>query len=294
MSNAALVVMAAGMASRYGSDKQTEGMGPNGEILLEYSIHDAMRAGFDKVVFIIKRGMREKIRTICGSRLEKEIQVCYAEQDFDSIPAFYKVPAERVKPFGTVHAVLCAEKCLNEPFAVINADDYYGVESFQQMYAYLQSDAKKGHAAMMGYRLKNTVSPSGSVTRGLCQIEGGFLKSVREVKKISLRADGKICEEKEPPEELNPESPVSMNFWGFSTDIFSDMRAYFEDFLGNIPEGNLKAECLLPEMVDHLVREGRLSVRVLETEATWFGVTYQADRENVQKALKKLHDQGIY
>lgn len=294
MSNAALVVMAAGMASRYGGDKQTEGMGPNGEILLEYSIHDAMRAGFDKVVFIIRRGMKEKIRAICGQRLEEKIEVRYAEQNFDSIPPFYTIPQARVKPFGTVHAVLCAEKCLNEPFAVINADDYYGVESFQQMYAFLRKDAKKGSAAMMGYRLRNTVSPSGSVTRGLCEIQNGFLKTVREVRKISLCAEGKIYEEAETPIELNPESPVSMNFWGFSPDIFPDMRAYFECFLRNIPADNIKAECLLPEMVDNLLREGKLRVRVLETEATWFGVTYQADRENVQKALKKLHDQGIY
>lgn len=294
MSKAALVVMAAGMASRYGGDKQVEGMGPHGEILLEYSIHDAMRAGFDKVVFIIKPGMQEKIRDICGKRLEKKIEVRYAEQDFSSIPAFYRVPAERIKPFGTVHAVLCAEEALSEPFAVINADDYYGVESFWQMFEFLIHDAEKGAAAMMGYRLKNTVSPSGSVTRGICAIENGMLSGVREVKKICLRENGRIFEEAVPPVELDPESPVSMNFWGFSTDVFSDMRDYFSAFLKSVPQGNITAECLLPEMVDALIKNGKLRVRVLETEAAWFGVTYRADRAHVQQALKALHDRGIY
>ena len=222
------------------------------------------------------------------------MEVCYAEQDFSSIPSFYSVPKDRVKPFGTVHAVLCAESFVHEPFAVINADDYYGVESFQQMYDFLIADAKQGSAAMMGYRLKNTVSPSGSVTRGLCSIENGMLRGVREVRKINLHADGKIFEEAEEPGILNPESPVSMNFWGFSPAIFLKMRNYFEDFLKNIPQENITAECLLPEMVDALIHLNQLQVRVLETEATWFGVTYRADRENVRAALKCLHDQGIY
>ena len=294
MSKAALVVMAAGMASRYGGDKQTEGMGPNGEILLEYSIHDAMRAGFDKVVFIIKPGMQEKIGSICGKKLAEKIEVCYAEQDFSSIPKFYKVPETRIKPFGTVHAVLCAEKCLEEPFAVINADDYYGVEPFGRMFSFLTQKAGKGEAAMMGYRLKNTVSPSGSVTRGLCVIDNGILTGVREVRKIALRKDGTIFEESETPAQLNPESPVSMNFWGFSTDVFTDMHAYFESFLQNIPEGNITQECLLPEMVDALVKHNALRVHVLETNASWFGVTYQADRAGVQQALLQLHEQGVY
>lgn len=294
MSKVALVVMAAGMASRYGGEKQVEGMGPHGEILLEYSIHDAMRAGFDKVVFIIKPGMAEKMREICGNRLEKSIEVRYAEQDFSSIPAFYPVPKERVKPFGTVHAVLCAQEYLSEPFAVINADDYYGVESFQQMFDFLNSNAADGSAAMMGYRLKNTVSKNGSVTRGLCAIQNGMLTGVREVKKIRQSEDGGIFEEADAEKRLDPESPVSMNFWGFAPSIFRDMRAYFENFLKHIPEGNLTAECLLPEMVDSLIHSGALRVRVLETEAVWFGVTYRADRENVVRALKKLHDEGVY
>ncbi len=294
MSKAALVIMAAGMASRYGSEKQVEGMGPNGEILLEYSVHDAKRAGFDKAVFIIRPGMREKIRAICGRRLESEIEVCYAEQDFASIPSFYKIPEGRVKPFGTVHAVLCARAFVKEPFAVINADDYYGVESFRQMYDFLVGGMGENQAAMMGYRLKNTVSPSGSVTRGLCAIENGMLTGVREVRKISLREDGTIFEETQTPRILDPESPVSMNFWGFSQDIFPCMQNHFERFLKNIQSGDIAAECLLPEMVDTLIRKGKLSVRVLETEATWFGVTYRADREKVRAALKSLHERGIY
>ena len=167
MKRAALVVMAAGRASRYGGNKQIEGMGPHGEILMEYSIYDAIRAGFTKVVFVIKPEMQERMQEICGDRIARQIDVRYAHQDFSSIPPVYTVPAERVKPFGTVHAVLCALEHIDEPFAVINADDYYGVESFAQMYAFLTTRCSAGRAAMMGYQLKNTVSKNGTVTRGI-------------------------------------------------------------------------------------------------------------------------------
>ena len=295
MSKAALVVMAAGMASRYGGNKQIEGMGPNGEILMEYSIRDAIRAGFTKVVFIIKREMLDRMKEICGDRFSKEIEVCYAFQDYDSIPASYAVPAERIKPFGTVHAVLCAKDCIDEPFAVINADDYYGVESFAQMYGFLCGLNQPGQAAMMGYWLKNTVSRYGTVTRGLCRVQDGCLAGVREAKKIQL-CDGGIYEISDPqkPERLDPESPVSMNFWGFHRGIFDVMERAFEAFLSRIPEGDITAEYLLPVMVDELIRSGELSVNVLTTAAIWFGVTYKEDRPMVAAELKKLHEAGVY
>lgn len=296
MNQAALVVMAAGMASRYGGNKQIEGMGPNGEILMEYSIYDAIRAGFTKVVFIIKRDMLQTMKALCGDRLEKQIEVCYAFQDFESLPAFYDVPAERVKPYGTVHAVLCAREFIREPFAVINADDYYGVESFQQMYAYLVSAHADSEAAMMGYRLRNTVSRHGTVTRGLCRVEGDRLVGVREAKRICRRDDETIEEISDDahPEVLDPDAPVSMNFWGFPKEIFPAMQDYFETFLRRAAHDDLTCECLLPVMVDRMIRADRLCVHVLETPAAWFGVTYKEDRPHVVAALRALHDRKVY
>ena len=296
MKKATLVVMAAGMASRYGGNKQIEGMGPNGEILLEYSIHDAVRAGFSKVVLIIKPEMRETMNRLMAVRSAGRVEIEYAYQDFASLPAFYTVPENRVKPFGTVHAALCARPFVHEPFAIINADDYYGVEPFQQMYEFLTGGCAPGHAAMMGYRLKNTVSRHGTVTRGLCRMENGLLTGVREVKGICQCDDGSIVEASAPDrmEPLDPEALVSMNFWGFPAEIFEPMQEYFEEFLRRSAPDDLLGECLLPVMVDRMIREGALDVRVLDTPAAWFGVTYKEDRPNVVRALKKLHEQGVY
>ena len=293
MKKAALVVMTAGMASRYGGNKQIEGMGPHGEILMEYSIYDAIRAGFTKVVFVIKPEMLDRMKEICGDRLSRRIEVAYAFQDFSSIPSFYPIPAGRVKPFGTVHAVLCALDKLSEPFAVINADDYYGVESFSQMYDFLTARSAPGQAAMMGYHLKNTVSEHGTVTRGICRVSGDRLTGVREVKKIRLRPDGVISDD-DSGEILPPEASVSMNFWGFSHEIAAPMRAAFETFLRTIDPSNLTAEYLLPIFVDQLIQSGDLSVTVLPTPAIWFGVTYKEDRPHVVSALADLHARGVY
>ena len=294
MKNTALVIMAAGMGSRYGGNKQTDGMGPNGEILMEYSIRDAIRAGFTKVVFIIKDGMQALMRDLCGRKFEQQIEICYAVQDFSSVPG--GVPEGRVKPFGTVHAVLCAKGYVNEPFAVINADDYYGVESFKQMHGFLQTVPDSGAAAMMGYMLRNTVSRHGAVTRGICQVDGGFLTAVREVKNVELRGDGSIANVTDPEsaEALDPESPVSMNFWGFGPGVFEVLEREFTAFVKRIPEGDLKAEYLLPVFVDEQLHAGGMTVRVLNTPASWFGVTYREDRPRVAEALKKLHEEGVY
>ena len=291
-----LVIMAAGMASRYGGNKQVEGMGPHGEILMEYSIYDALRAGFERVVFIIRPELEDMLRELCGDAISRHAEVRYVVQDYSSIPAFYHIPEDRKKPFGTVHAVLCAEEAVDGPFAVINADDYYGVESFAQMAGFLAGLGAEPRAAMMGYRLRNTVSSSGTVTRGICQVAGGRLLAVDEVKNIQLMPDGSVVDLSDggEPRPLDPEAPVSMNFWGFPKGVFALMHESFDRFLRNIPEGELKAEALLPNFVDECIHAGTLDVTVLPTAAQWFGVTYQQDRPGVVERLQELHAAGVY
>lgn len=297
--NAALVIMAAGLGSRYGGDKQTDGIGPSGEFLMEYAIHDAVKAGFTKVVFIIKPGMEELIRRMCGESLSKRIlpdgnplEVSYAFQDFSSIPDFYSIPADRVKPFGTVHAVLCAEHLIHEPFCVLNADDYYGTEAYQTIIEELRA-MPSGHAAMVAYRLKNTASLYGTVTRGICEVNDRFLRQVHETKRIQLFENGSLTD-LDTDTALDPNSLVSMNFWGFLPEIFPVMRDYFHTFLRNIADGDLKAECLLPVMVDDLLKQNTLKVSVLSSPARWFGMTYQEDRPLVAAALREMHGAGAY
>lgn len=297
---AALVIMAAGLGSRYGGNKQVDGIGPNGEILMEYSIHDALRAGFTKVVFIIKPDMVDMMKKLVGDRLEKRtaadgspVEVRYAIQDFSSVPAFYPIPEGRTKPFGTVHAVLCAAGAVDEPFCVINADDYYGVDAYRTLYEELGKLAPQGEAAMVGYLLKNTASLNGTVSRGVCEAENGNLLSIREALKIQLYADGSL-KDLDQDEALAPDTVVSMNFWGFTPGIFQDMRRYFEDFLRGDAGDNPKAECLLPVMVGHELEAGRLRVTVLHSADRWFGMTYQEDRQTVAEELKKLHEAGVY
>ena len=297
-----LVIMAAGLGSRYGGNKQTEGIGPNHEMLMEYSIFDAVRAGFSKFVFVIKPDMKPLIEALCGDLVAscrdqegKPVEVCYAMQDFSSVPSFYQIPSERTKPFGTVHAVLCAEKYINEPFAVVNADDYYGVDGFASMNQCLQG-LKDGEACMVGYYLKNTVSENGTVTRGVCSQENGMLTKVTETFKIQPFADGTIRDTATSEEGviLDPNALVSMNFWGFVPSVFQQMEAYFDAFLRKLTPADIKAECLLPIMVDDLMRKKEMVVHVLSTNATWFGITYPQDKPYVQQELKKLHDQGVY
>lgn len=294
--SATLVIMAAGLASRYGGAKQIEKVGPGGEILMEYTIHDAQRAGFDRFVIILQPQMLEDFRAVCGERLEGKAHVDYAFQSFDALPDWFAVPEGRTKPYGTVPAVLSGKDVITGKFAVVNADDYYGPGAFTLMYEALEKLPETGRGCMVAYKLRNTVSDFGTVTRGVCRIDGGEMTAVKETFKIGKAPDGSIrsFNDSEEGTVLDGESPVSMNFWGFTPSIFRDMRAYFENFLKHIPEGNLTAECLLPEMVDSLIHSGALRVRVLETEAVWFGVTYRADRENVVRALKKLHDEGVY
>lgn len=301
--NAALVIMAAGMGSRYGGEKQTDGIGPNGEAIMEYSVYDAVQAGFRKIVFIIKPEMEETLRKLCADRIRtwktpqgEPVEVVTVFQDFSSVPDFYTIPADRTKPFGTVHAVLCAKDAVQEPFAVINADDYYGKSAFATILDKLLTLQDQGQGAMVAYRLKNTVSDNGTVSRGVCQTEGGSLRKVKETLKIKKYPDGAIADVADPAQEiaLDPESPVSMNFWGFTPWIFEEMETYFHDFLKGLAPDEKKAECLLPVLVDKLITEGRLDVAVLDTDAVWFGVTYQEDRPVVVQALEQLHRSGAY
>lgn len=299
---AALVIMAAGLGSRYGGNKQVDGVGPGGEILMEYSIHDAIRAGFTKIVFIIKDDMVDLMRTLCGDRIVgltardgEPVEVCYAVQDYSSLPAFYTVPAGRTKPFGTTHAVLCARPYVQEPFCVINADDYYGVDAYRAIYQELGRLPQQGKATMVGYLLRNTVSAHGTVSRGVCHVENGHLTGIHEALKIQLFPDGTIADVADGQRrELAADMPVSMNFWGFMPSIFDQMEEYLDDFLRALPPEEIKAECLLPNMVGDLLKKGRLSVSVLHSADRWFGMTYHQDRQAVARELARLHENGTY
>ncbi len=295
-----LIIMAAGLGSRYGGCKQIEAIGPNGEILMEYSIYDALRAGFNKIVFILKPEMEREVRQLCGDYLSRRtaldgrpVEVCYAFQDFSSLPKPYTVPEGRTKPYGTVHALLCARDAVHEPFCVINADDYYGIDAYRTIYQALCHLPSRGRAAMVGYLLKNTASLHGTVSRGVCTVEGGDLRSVRETLKIQLYPDGTL-RDLEADRPLDPDTVVSMNFWGFMPSIFPVLEGYLRDFLAGEGGRSLKSECLLPVMVDDLLRRGDLSVSVLSSADAWFGMTYQQDRAVVARDLARLHISGDY
>ena len=291
-----LLIMAAGMGSRYGGNKQIDGMGPNGEILLEYSIYDALQAGFNKVVFIIKRDFEDRIRELVGDKLAGKAKVEYVYQEFESLPDWYKMPAERVKPFGTVQAVLSAKDAIHEPFGVINADDFYGRGAIDAIAAALPELRGAQDAAMVGYRLKNTVSPFGTVTRGVCATQDGLLRKVQETYKIRLCPDGLIRDMSGEGEGivLDPEALVSMNLWGYHPQMLDVMAQYFDDFVHTLTPGDEKRECLLPVMMDALTAQSRVRTRVLQTDEHWFGLTYQDDKPGVVAALRALHADGTY
>ena len=290
MNSTTLLIMAAGLGSRYGGNKQVDGIGPNGEILMQYSIYDAIKAGFNKLVFVIKPDYQALIEGICKGLDGVSLEFVY--QDFSSIPKSYAVPADRVKPFGTVHAVLCAKDAIKEPFAIINADDYYGADAFVKMYDELQR-LKAGQGTMVAYLLKNTVSKNGAVTRGVCtKDEKDRLVAVKETYSITVDDNGRICDA--DAGELDGESLVSMNMWGFLPTVFDDAAEEFERFLGEIPEGNIKAEYALPTMVDKFIGDGKLEISVLSTDSVWFGVTYKEDKAFVAEELLKMHNLGKY
>ena len=296
--NTTLLIMAAGLGSRYGGNKQIDRIGPNGEILMEYSIHDAVEAGFDKVVFVIRKSMDEVFRSMIGDKIARKVKVEYAFQEYDSLPGGFVPPADRSKPYGTVHAVMCAKDVIHEPFAVINADDYYGREAFRAMADALHRlQHEENKAYMVAYYLKNTVSKNGHVTRGVCTTdETGHLVKVVETFSIIPFPDGTIRDIHDNPDGviLDPDALVSMNMWGFHPSLFESGMQYLSDFLKDESGDPLKKECLLPSLVDTLMHTAGLKVEVLSTDSVWFGVTYKEDKEYVSGELQKLHDAGVY
>ena len=293
-----IVVMAAGLGSRYGGVKQIERLGPDGEILMEYAIYDALSAGFNRIVLIIKPEILGDVKELFGDRIEKStgIKIDYAFQTMDRFTGSRPEFSARTKPFGTVHAVICAKDCIKTPFAVMNADDYYGAEAFRVMSKKLEELNGAQDAAMVAYRLKNTVSPFGTVTRGVCNVENGLLRGVKETYKIKLFPDGTIRDtsESEDGPVLAPDTFVSMNLWGYHQDILPVMERYFASFLAALPADELKAECLLPTMMGELTADGRIGISVLDTNDRWFGLTYKEDKPGAVAALTALHENGTY
>lgn len=291
-----LVIMAAGLASRYGGAKQIEKVGPAGEILMEYTIYDAKKAGFDRFVIILQPSMLADFREICGRRLEEKVEVAYAFQSFEALPEFFRPGSGRTKPYGTVAAVLCAREVIRGNFAVVNADDFYGPTAYETMSAALDRLESAGHGAMVAYRLKNTVSDFGTVTRGVCAVENGRLTGVRETRNVGRFPDGSIraTEEDAGGLVLDGDAAVSMNFWGFTPWMLEKMDGYFDAFLRALPADDGKSECLLPVMVGDMLQAGTLRVDALTTGESWFGMTYQEDRASTAAMLRKLTAAGQY
>ena len=289
-----LVVLAAGMGSRYGGLKQVDPVGPSGEAILDYSVFDAVRGGFGKVVFIIRHDFEAEFKEKVGRKYEGLVPVEYCYQDINDLPSPYAVPAGRTKPWGTAHATRAARKVVHEPFAVINADDFYGRDAFAKLGAFL-AEAKPMHFAMVGYRLALTLSENGSVARGICDVAAdGSLKSVTEMTKIVRTANGaENREDPDHPVKLTAKELVSMNLWGFTPELFDALEARFPEWLAANGTKE-KSEWYIPFVVDELIHEGKADCRVLPTESSWFGVTYREDKPFVMAEIKKLVDSGEY
>lgn len=286
--DATLVVMAAGMGSRFGGLKQIEPIGPHGQAIIDFSVYDAKEAGFNKVVFIIKHEIEKEFKEIVGSRIEKMIDVDYAYQELDMLPEGFTCPADRVKPWGTAHAIYCARNVVNTPFAVINADDYYGKGAYKKMYNHLKE--QKGDFCMVGFRLQNTLTENGTVSRGICEVKNGNLTAVTERTKI---LDCKYTEDDENWVELPADCIVSMNMWGFTPDVFgyieNDLKEFFAEKI-NLP----KVEYYLPTVVSNVIDRGQKDVAVLVAEDRWYGVTYKEDKAGVVDALAEKINNGEY
>ena len=296
---ATLVFLAAGFGSRFsGGIKQLAPIGPNGEVLMDYAVHDALHAGFDRVVFIIRRDIEELFRDSVGRRIEQKCDVEYAYQSLDDLPAGFSLPEGRTKPWGTGQALMACRKLLDEPFCVLNADDYYGAHAFEQMYASLENVRfadEKLHCSMAGYVLANTLSHCGGVTRGLCRTDvHGQLKAIREVKGILLHEGRPCVEEGGELRRLDGNTQVSMNFWGLPAEFLPYLEERFPAFLGRVPEGDLKAEFLLPTIIGEMIEMGRGGVQLIPTHEIWFGMTYAEDRQLARERIADLIAIGAY
>ena len=300
MKKTALVIMAAGIGSRFGGGiKQLEPVGPGGEIIMDYSIHDALEAGFDRIVFVIRHDLEKDFREVIGDRIEKIAPVSYAFQELDDIPSGFTVPQDRKKPWGTGQAVLSVRDIVNEPFLVINADDYYGKEVFQKIHDYMTGDMDENapvyDICMGGFILANTLSDNGGVTRGVCEVgEDEILRAVRETYNIIKTADGLTASDKEGnPVTVREDQHVSMNMWGLTPAFIKELERGFPEFLSGLKEGDLKSEYLLPTIIDQMIKDGRARVKVLETRDHWFGVTYKEDKEGVAESIR-FNQPGVY
>ena len=299
MSKVTLVVMAAGIGSRFGGGiKQLEAVGPNGEIIMDYSIHDALEAGFNKVVFVIRKDLEKDFKEIIGRRMEKLVEVEYAYQELNDIPErFLKKTEGRMKPWGTGQAILCCKDVVEEPFLVINADDYYGKEAYREAYAYLtgRKDDNAYEACMVGFVLKNTLSDNGGVTRGVCKVdEHRMLSEIVETSNIVKTAEGAAVQTENGLVPIDVESEVSMNMWGLSPKFFDVLNKGFDEFLEKLDPENLKGEYLLPTIIGDLLKEGKMKVEVRKSHDEWFGVTYKEDKPDVVAAIQKLIADGVY
>ena len=294
MQQPTLLILAAGMASRYGSMKQIQAFGPGGETIMDYSIYDAIRAGFKKVVFIIRKEFAGDFKEIFEPKLKGKVAVDYVYQDLHAFTDGYQVPADRTKPWGTAHAVLCAKAAINEPFAVINADDFYGRDAFEKAYQFLTEDCSEKVYSIIGYDLTKTLSDNGTVNRGVCQVDAkGNLTSIAERLNIANK-DGKIlCDDTMEPKELPVKSSVSMNFWCFSPSIFPYSEKLFHDFLAK-SLSNPKSEFFIPIVADEFINKGEGAIKVIPTSAQWFGVTYKEDAPEVKARLDVLVAAGEY
>ncbi|MDD7035891.1 MAG: sugar phosphate nucleotidyltransferase [Firmicutes bacterium] len=294
-----LVVMAAGMGSRYGGLKQVDKITEAGEIILDFSLYDAMMAGFDRVIFVIREEHRDIFREMVDERAGRFMKVEYAYQKLDDIPEGFSIPEGREKPWGTSHAILACRDLIDGPFAVINADDYYGAGAFSTIYDYLNThkDGDIYSYCMVAYKLKNTITENGHVTRGVCELdEKGFLSGITEKMEIMRREEGIACHEDDGSwMPLEDDTPVSMNFWGFTESFIDELKKGAYDFFENkVPENPLKSEFLLPVSVDKLIKSGKAQVEVLRSSDKWCGVTYKEDREQVRDQLQARKDKGEY
>jgi len=296
-----LVVLAAGMGSRYGGLKQMDKLGKNGEVLLDYSVFDAVKSGFEKIVFIIRRDIEKDFNDVVLARMGKKVNCDLAFQEPDSLipPDIFKAAKEagRTKPWGTGHALLCASDKIYTPFAVINADDFYGREAFAVLGKHLSGEDAKT-PSIVPYKLEKTLSPQGTVARGVCEVSGGFLTGVDELTAIEKK-DGKIFNTAPDGSTRNlaPDTPVSMNFWGFAPDLLDEFKKYFDDYLkifASDPAGQIKSECFIPKAVDCFIKRGICKVKALPANPDWFGVTYKEDKEAAVKKLEEMTASGVY